>query len=190
MGILRGMSRKVLLIVTAAVIAVIAAGAVFFVLGRGSGDAEEAVVEHVEERGSGARVLAQQDWGDGQLVLVGYDRRGVRRLGLAFAAKGLLGWKVGSYTEETVEPDDVVVGSLLIASSEGGDGQPAWTAAVGELTDTRIERVEVTWASGKSVGPRNGEAYMVVERGNTTATEVRYLAENGQEIARVPVDQD
>jgi hypothetical protein len=189
------MSRKTLLIVGGAVVGVIAVAALFLLVIAPSGgnSAQAAVLSHVSDRADAntAKVLTQQDWGDGQLVLVGYEGRGVRRLGIAFAAKQMRGWKVRSYTEESVEPDDVVVGSLLIASSEGGDGQPAWTAAVGELIDDRIERVEVKWAaSDTSVGPRATDAYMVIERGVTTATEARYLADDGAEIARVPVDQN
>jgi hypothetical protein len=186
------MSRRLLLIIGACVAAVAVAAALFlFVIAPGGeASAQAAGLEHVSDRADGgsAKVLTQHDWGDGQLVLIGYDRRGVRRLGLAFAAKRFRGWKVTSYTEETVEPDDVKVGSLLIASSDGGSGQPAWTAAVGELIDSRIDRVDVKWSTGdNNIGPRVGEAYMVVERGNTTAEEVRYLADNGEEIARVPV---
>ncbi len=164
-----------------------------FVIAPGGGDtAEAAVLDHVSDRADSgtAKVLAQQDWGDGQLVLVGYEGRGARRLGIAFASEQFRGWKVGSYTEESVEPDDVVVGSLLIASSDGGDGQPPWTAAVGELIDDRIQRVEAKWASEEtSLGPRTNDAYMAVQREVTTATEARYLADDGAEIARVPVDQ-
>jgi len=186
------MSRRLLLIIGASVAAVAALAAVYvFVIAPGGEDsAQAAALEHVADRADGqsAKVLTQHDWGDGQLILLGYDRRGVRRLGIAFAAKSFRGWKVSSYTEETVEPDDVKVGSLLIASSDGGGGQPPWTAAVGELLDSRIDRVDVKWSTGdNNIGPRVGEAYMVVERGNTTAEEVRYLADNGEEIARVPV---
>jgi hypothetical protein len=188
-------SRKTLLIVAGAVAGVLALAALFlFVIAPSGGDsAPAAVLDHVSDRSdpNTAKVLAQQDWGDGQLVLVGYEGRGVRRLGIAFAAEAIRGWKVRSYTEESVEPDDVVVGSLLIASSEGGDGQPPWTAAVGELIDDRIQRVEAKWASGEAtLGPRTNDAYMAVQRGVTTATEARYLADDGAEIARVPVDQD
>jgi hypothetical protein len=184
------MSRRVVLIggVVAAVAAV--AAVVIFVLPSGSASASAATVDHVADRADrgSEKVLAQRDWGDGSLVLVGYARRGVRRLGLAFASKGLRGWKVGSYTEEPVEPDDVVVGSLLVASSAGGGGQPAWSAAVGELIDARIDRVEVKWSSGeKTIAPRTGSAYLVVQKGTTKAVEARYLADDGAEVAKVPV---
>lgn len=186
------MSRRILLIVGGLIVVLAAAAAVFlFVIAPQGGEtAQAAVLDHVEERADAdtAEVLTQQDWGEGQLVLVGYERRGVRRLGLAFTATQLRGWKVRTYTEESVEPDDVVVGSLLIASSEGGEGQPAWTAAVGEVTDSRIDRVEIAWASGtKALGPRVADAYMVVERGATTGKEARYLAKDGAVIARVPI---
>src|SRR5581483_11579031 len=134
-------------------------------------------------------VLAKQDWGSGQFVLVGYDKNGERKLGLAFVAHGPRGWKVGSYTEETTDKTDIVIGSLLLASSEGGAGQPAWSAAVGELGDPRVARVEVTWSNGESsVGTRAGDAYIVTEKGTTTATSARYLSKTGVEIAKVPIN--
>jgi hypothetical protein len=189
------MSRKPILVAGAAIAVLVAAAVVFlFVIApAGSDTAQAATLDYVSDRADDgtAKVLTQQDWGDGQLVLVAYDRRGVRRLGLTFAAEQMRGWRVRSYTEESVEPDDVVVGSLLIASSEGGDGQPAWSAAVGELTDSRIDRVEIQWGNGdKSLGPRVDAAYLVVQRGSTTAKQARYLTEGGAEIAAVPIDQN
>ena len=175
-----------------AVLVLVGAGVLFVALPPGADSASAAAVEHVEERSDrgSAKVLTQQDWGEGQLVLVAYERRGVKRLALAFASDELRGWRVTSYTEETAEPDDVVVGSLLIASSDGGDGQPAWSAAVGQLIDDRIDRVEIKWASGESsLAPRVSDAYLVVQKGKTTAREARYLAKDGAEIAKVPVEQ-
>ncbi len=189
------MSRRVLLIVTGGLIAVLVIAAALIslvVVPAGSESPQGAVLEHVDERADDgtARVLAQRDWGEGQLVLVGLDRRGAKRLGLAFAADQTRGWRVTSYTEESVEPDDVVVGSLLIASSPGGDGQPAWSAAVGQLLDDRIDRVEIKWASGESsFAARVTDAYLVVQKGTTKALEARYLAKDGAEIAKVPVEE-
>jgi hypothetical protein len=158
--------RLLLIIGTVAAIAVIAAVALFVVFPAGSGSAEAAAISHVEGRGDAAtaKLLTQRDWGEGQLVLVSYEKNGVKRLGLAFAAEKFRGWQVDAYTEETVEPDDVVVGSLLIASSEGGSGQPPWSAAVGELIDDRVDRVEVKWAAAPepAFGPRVNDAYLVV----------------------------
>lgn len=194
-GILLHVSRSRLLLIIGTVVAVltiVAAAALFVVIPPGEGSPQAAALEHVADRGDrdSAKVLTQQDWGKGQLVLVGYENRGAKRLGLAFADEQTRGWRVSSYTEETVEPDDVVVGSLLIASSEGGSGQPAWSAAVGELLDKRIDRVEIRWASGESsFGPRVGDAYLVVEKGTTTALEARYLAKDGTEVAKVPVEE-
>jgi hypothetical protein len=188
------MSRRTLLTVGSVVasLAALAAVLLFIVAPSGGATADRAALDHVggrADRGS-AKVLARQDHGDGELVLVGYDRRGVRRLGLAFAAKQLRGWRVQSYTEEPVEPDDVVVGSLLVATSRGGSGQPAWSAAVGELLDRRIDRVQIKWANGdKSIAARTGDAYLVVERGTTRAVEARFLDKDGTEIANVPVSK-
>jgi hypothetical protein len=149
------------------------------------------MLDRVSERADddSAKVLAQQDWGGGRLVLAGYDRRGERRLAIAFVQDALRGWRVRAYTEEVVELHDVVVGSLIVASSEGGSGQPAWSVAVGELEDPRIRRVEVKWTSGEtSTGERSGDAYIVTQADETEATVVRYLAEDGTEVARVPVE--
>jgi hypothetical protein len=188
------MSRRGIGIGLGLVTLVVAAALVFLfiVAPSGGSSATQAALDRVAgkaDRGS-AKVLAQRDHGDGELVLVGYDRGGVRRLGLAFTSKQLRGWRVQSYTEEPVEPDDVVVGSLLVASSPGGSGQPPWSAAVGELLDRRIDRVQVTWANGtRSIGARTGDAYLVVEDAKTRAVEARYLDDKGAEIAKVPVSK-
>jgi hypothetical protein len=187
------MSRKRILLIVGTVAALIGLAAVvlFVVAPAGAGSAEAAAISHVEDRGDSGtpKLLTQRDWGEGQLVLVSYEKGGVKRLGLAFAANKFRGWHVDAYTEETVEPDDVVVGSLLIASSDGGTGQPPWSAAVGELIDSRVDRVEVTWATGDepAFAPRVNDAYLVVQQGTTTATEARYLSEDGAEIAKVPI---
>jgi hypothetical protein len=196
MGNLSRMSRNRILLIVGTVVAVIglAAVALLVVAPAGAGSAEAAAIAHVEDRGDSgtSKLLTQRDWGDGQLVLVSYEKSGVKRLGLAFAAERFRGWRVDAYTEETVEPDDVRVGSLLIASSEGGSGQPPWSAAVGELIDDRIDRVEVTWAgqSEPAFAPIVNDAYLVVQRGTTEAVEARYLSEDGAEIAKVPVSSD
>ena len=184
------MTRNRILIAIAAL--VIVAGAVFFLViaPAGTGSASTAALARVKPKADAgsAKVLAEQDWGGGRFVLVGYDHSGTRRLGLAFSAKGMRGWRVSAYTEKTVEADDVVVGSLLVASSNGGSGQPAWSAAVGELVDTRIDKIQVKWANGtEGLGPRTDKAYLVVSKGRTTANEVDYLANDGTEIAKVPV---
>lgn len=174
---------------TAAIIG-IAAVLLLVVFPGGAGTATDALIEHVADEADpgSAEVLASQDWGDGHLVLVAFNRSGERVLGLGFVSRDLRGWRVSAYTQEAVEPDDVVVGSLLVASSEGGSGQPPWSAAVGELLDGRVDRVEIAWESGQStIGPRVGNAYLVTHEGETTATEALYLSEEGTEIARVPV---
>jgi hypothetical protein len=188
------MSRRLVLGGVSALVVLVALALVllFVVAPAGSGSPSEAAADHLSKRADRgtSEVLARRVWGDGELVLVGYDRRGVRRLGLAFVSEQLRGWRVRSYTEEPVEPDDVVVGSLLIASSPGGDGEPSWSAAVGELLDRRIDRVQITWTDGdESIGARTGDAYLVVERGEARAREARYLDEDGAEIAKVPVSK-
>jgi hypothetical protein len=188
------MSRRGVVIALSALTAVVAIALVFlFIIApSGGSSSSSAALGHVTGKADHgtARVLAQTDHGRGELVLVGYDRRGVRRLGLAFTSKQLRGWRVVSYTEEPVEPDDVVVGSLLVASSAGGAGQPAWSAAVGELLDKRVDRVQIKWANGDStIGGRTGNAYLVIDDGQTRAVEARYLDKNGAEIAKVPVSK-
>ena len=185
------MNRTRWIVVAVVVVLIAAAGVFLFVVApAGSSTAGDAAIAHVKENADPgtAKVLAQQQWGDGSLVLVGYDRRGARRLGLSFADEGIRGWRIASYTEKQVEPDDVVVGSLLVAHSGGGKGQPAWSAAVGELVDTRIDRIQVKWSTGQpGLAPATGKAYLVVSRGSANANEVVYLAKDGTEIARVPV---
>ncbi|MEX0873814.1 MAG: hypothetical protein WD646_12110 [Actinomycetota bacterium] len=175
----------------AALLVAIALVLLFVVFPSGSSSVDAAMLDRVSERAdeSSAKVLAQQDWGDGRLVVAGYDRRGERRLAIAFVQDALRGWRVRGYTEELVELHDVVVGSLVIATSEGGSSQPAWSVAVGELEDPRIQRIEVRWASGDtSTASRSGDAYLSAEEGETEATVIRYLAEDGTEIARVPIE--
>lgn len=188
------MSRRTVLSVVSvgAVVIAIVLVLLFVVAPAGGDSASGAALEHVADRSDrdSAQVLANQDWGEGQLILVGYDRRGVRRLGLAFASEALRGWRIDSYTEEPVEPDDVVVGSLLVASSRGGSGQPAWSAAVGELLDKRVDRVQIEWRDGdKTIAPRTGNAFLVVRSGQTRARKARFLSEGGAEIASVPISK-
>lgn len=186
------MPRRTVLLALGSGAAIIALAlvALFVVFPSGASSADAAVLDRVskaDDAGS-AKVLLKQDWGSGQLVLVGYVRRAERKLGLAFVSHTPRGWRLGSYTEETTERSDVVVGSLLLASSEGGAGQPAWSAAVGELGDPRIDHVEIAWSNGQtSVGSRVKDAYLVTEKGTTAADSARYLAKDGTEIAKVPI---
>src|SRR5687768_10930262 len=98
----------------------------------GSQSPSEAVLEEIREKADGgsARVLIEEPWGDGELVLAHYESGEEGHLGLGFAIRRGRGWKVTAYTEQAAEPDDVTVGSLLVATSGGGRGQPAWAAAV------------------------------------------------------------
>jgi hypothetical protein len=187
------MPRRVVLLVGGAAAAIIALAliALFVIFPGGAPSSDAAVLDRVGQISGAAApsVLVKTDWGDGQLVLIAYNRGAARRLGLAFVAHGARGWRLGSYTEETTDRTDIVVGSLLLASSEGGAGQPAWSAAVGELTDPRIARVEVTWSNGGvSVGSRVNNAYIVTEPGTAAARTARFLAKDGTEIAKVPIN--
>lgn len=157
----------------------------------GAVSAEEAVLQRIRPNADvgTAQVLATQSWGEGKLVLAGYRHGPQRRLAIAFAGKQGDGWTVAVYTEKTVRLTDVGVGSLLVASFEGGEGQPAWSVAAGELADPRIARVEIKWASGQtSSALRKRNAYLAVQEGTTTPLEARYLAKDGTEIAPVPVE--
>jgi hypothetical protein len=187
------MPRRAVVLVAGAVIIVLALVALFVWFPAGTSSSDAAVLDRIDNMtpgaGATATVLAKKDWGKGQLVLVGYTRHADRKLGLAFVTHGPRGWRLGSYTEETAAKTDIVIGSLLVASSEGGSGQPAWSAAVGELTDTRIARVEVTWSNGQtSVGTTVDKAYLVTETGTTTAKSARYISKDGTEIAKVPIN--
>jgi hypothetical protein len=188
------MPRRVVFLVGGTALAIIAVAlvALFVVFPSGGSTADAAVLARVGKipRATNGSVLAKQDWGKGQLVLAGYGRSGQRRLGLAFVTHSARGWRLGSYTDQAADRTDIVIGSLLVASSEGGAGQPAWSAAVGELTDTRVSRVEVTWSNGEAtVGSVVNRAYIVTEPGTTMAKQARFLAKDGTEIAKVPINQ-
>lgn len=153
---------------------------------------EEAIREEIADRAENGtvRVLIEEPWGDGELALVRYAFEGQRRLGLGFVLDGLRGWRLTSYTEEDTSLSDVAVGSLLVASSPGSDGQPPWSAATGELRDARIAEVEIEWAGGESTSvERRNDAYLVVREGDATPIRARYLAPDGTEIAVVPIRQ-
>ncbi len=188
------MPRRVMFLVggTAIVIIAVALLALFVVFPSGASSADAVVLERVGQitGASSPAVLAKQDWGKGQLVLAGYTRNSQRRLAFAFVTHNPRGWRLGSYTDESADRTDIVIGSLLVASSEGGSGQPAWSAAVGELTDPRIARVEVTWSNAETtVGSVVNRAYIVTTPGTTAAKQARFLAKDGTEIAKVPINQ-
>lgn len=139
------------------------------------------------DKGS-ARVLAEQKWGDGGLVLVRFTRHGQRFLRLAFVSHATRGWRAAGFAEKRAELNDIVVGSLMVASSPGGKGQPAWSAVAGEIGDSRIARVEVKWTSGTTLATqRRNDAYLVIEPGVVRALTARYATREGVEIATVPV---
>lgn len=178
--------------IVATVVGVVGAAVVLllFVFPSGTDTAGAAMTAHVEDQADDgtARVLVSQPWGDGQLVLTRYESGGEVRLGLGFVVEQVRGWRVASYTEQPASPDDVAVGSLLVARAPGGRGQPEWSAAVGELSDGRITRVEIEWAAGeRASADRTNDAYMVVVKGNAEPQVARYLTEDDTEIARVPV---
>lgn len=178
--------------VLALALGVVGAAAVlmFVVFPSGSDSASAAMLAHVEDRADdgSARVLVEQEWGDGQLVLARYETGGTTQIGLGFAAESTRGWRITSYTEQPADPDDVAVGSLLVAQSPGGSGQPPWSAAVGELSDGRIDRVEVIWSDGQTTsGSRSNDAYLVVTEGDADPQTTRYLTADDTEIAKVPV---
>lgn len=150
-----------------------------------------AVLERISDDPGGdtPRVLVDREWGDGRFVLASYGGSAEHRLALGFALEHAGGWRLAAYTEETVKSTDVVVASLLVASSEGGTGQPPWSAAAGEISDDLVVRVEIRWASGEvTSAPRTNGAYLVLNEGTTTPLEARYLSKTGTEIAKVPVN--
>lgn len=133
--------------------------------------------------------LLGEDWGEGRLLVLRFEGPdGDRRLAIAFVIDHGRGWRLGGYTQQRAEVSDVRVGSLLVASSEGGKGQPPWTAAFGELSDDRVARVEIAWTGGTTTtATLRDRAYLAVRPDETTVEAVRYLAEDGAEIATVPV---
>jgi hypothetical protein len=183
--------RRLAVWIAVAVVAVAAAAAVLFVLfPSGSDTAVDAALAEVRSReeATDAAVLAERPWGDGTLVLVGFGSRADRKLALVFAVERSRGYRAASYTAERADTSDVKVGSLLLATSEGGSGQPAWSAAYGELADERIVKVEIRWRDEqKTSAERQGGAYLVVREAQVEASEARYLDKDGTEIAAVPV---
>lgn len=137
-----------------------------------------------------SRVLIQRSWGDGRLIVTGESPKdGVRTVALAFAVDFGRGWHVYDRAQRVAGLADVTVGSLLLATSPGGAGQPSWSAAFGELGDDRIRRIEIIWADGqKTTADREGSAYMIVRRGERKATLARYISADGMEVAQVPIE--
>jgi hypothetical protein len=190
--ILRFMRRTHVLLIGGAVafIAALALLVVLIVRTGAAPTANAAVLERIEKKADprSARILVNRSWGEGRFVLARYQQGPKRRLALGFVLEQGGGWRLTAYTEKTVKLDDVGVASLLVASSEGGPGQPAWSAAAGEFGKGG-SRVEIRWASGDvAAAARINSAYLVLQAGTTTPLEARYLAEDGREIARVPID--
>jgi hypothetical protein len=148
----------------------------------------EAATSGVKADTGTVRVLVTRTWGDGELVLVRFDRSGKRVLRLVYAAKGARGWRAAGATNQRADITDVAVGSLLVARSNGGKGQPPWSVAAGELGDPRIASVQVRWSTSQTTtGARQNDSYLVVERGSMGVSSVRYVAKDGTEVATVPV---
>jgi hypothetical protein len=158
----------------------------------GAESANAALLERIADRpeATSARVLLTRGWGEGRFVLGAYDAGDGRRLALGFALEQRRGWELVAYTEQTVTTNDIRgIGSLLVASSDGGPGQPAWSAAAGQLADRSVMRVEIRWASGEATSAtRVNDAFLVLEEGTTTPLEARYLTGEGAERARVPIE--
>lgn len=174
-----------------ALLVALGAGAVIIGAPAGLPDPEAVALNaaSADARPGSTEILIRDDWGDGRLLVLGFEGpEGARHLAIAFVIDHGRGWRLGGYTEQRAEADDVRVGSLLVASAEGGKGQPAWTAAFGELSDDRITRVEVAWTGGTTTSATlRGRAYLALRPDETTVETVRYLGEDGAEIATVPV---
>ncbi len=187
------MRRRLLWIIGAGILPLLAVVlvVVFVVLPGGAESPNEAILERVNENADPGtpKVLVGREWGEGRLVVASFENGDDHRLALGFVIERGRGWRLAAYTEETVDRKDVVVGSLLVASSEGGAGQPPWSAAAGELRGTNIARVEIRWASGAtSSATVRDNAYLVIQEGTTTPLEARYLTGDGTEIAKVPIE--
>ncbi len=162
------------------------------VAGGGASSANLAMLDKISSSAASRtpRILVNHGWGEGRILLAAY-RRSNKDLTLAvgFVRESGGGWKVENYTEEKVTSNDVKVGSLVVVSSEGAEGQPPWSVAAGHLVEPRIGLIEIRWASGDvSRATRKNNAYLVIQAGTTTPLEARYLANDGTEIARVPLE--
>jgi len=176
--------------VTVSALVAVAAVVVLLLFPSGASSAIDAATSPLRSRADPGtvRVLTAQAWGTGELVLARFDRHGERMLRLAYSAHGARGWRPAGATERRADINDVAVASLLVARSPGGKGQPAWSAAAGELGDRRIARVEITWASGPpTVASRQNDSYLAVRAGTVSVTQVRFLSADGREVAKVPV---
>ncbi|HVL81788.1 MAG TPA: hypothetical protein VM840_09375 [Actinomycetota bacterium] len=180
--------RRQTVLVAATALVVTAVALAFLALRPlGAATPTEAATRYESESGAAARVLTDREWGEGRHVLVRTRRGGRTYLSLSFVADTGRGWRVVRRAVEESDPSDIVVGSLLLASAPASDGQPAWTAAFGELSHPDIAVVEILWADGTSGrSDRTGDAYLVVAPGSRTAIEARFLDPQGVEVARVP----
>lgn len=178
---------------TAALAFAVAIAAIVVIAVRPYGDADgktAAVNASLNAGESMPTVLIDKPWGDGLLVLVASgDAVRTRRLSLSFVIDDGRGWRVVKRAVQTADRSDVSVGSLLLATSTGGPGQPAWSAAFGELGVDGIQSVEITWNDATSTRDvRVGGSYLVVRTGAHSGISVRYLDAAGGELAVVPVD--
>jgi hypothetical protein len=184
------LTRAARLLISLGVLVVVAALLFFVVFPAGASTAVTAAAEKVQARADTGtvKVLITRKWGGGELVLMRFDRHGVRMLRLAFASHGTRGWRAAGATEKRADLTDVAVGSLLVARSPGGKGQPPWSVAAGELGDKRIEHIEVRWSGAPATdGSRENDSYLVVRRGTAQVTSVRFSSKDSTEIATVPV---
>jgi hypothetical protein len=180
--------RAVRLGVTLTVLIVVAAVLVFVVFPAGQGTPVAAATSKLKADSGTVRVLVTTKWGDGEFVLVRFDSAGKRMLRLVFASKGARGWRSADATQQRADITDVAVGSLIVARSKGGKGQPPWSVAAGELGDPRIRTVAVRWSNGRTTtGARQNDSYLIVDGGTSSVSSVRYVAGDGAEIATVPV---
>lgn len=180
-------SRPVQLAFAAVLVLVLAAIGVLVLRPSGADEAVAAAFARVadEDEEAEPELLLEREWGEGRFVLLGYDAD-ERTLGLAFAIDRGRGWRIAGWTSQPSDLEDVSVGSMLIASSSGGDGQPPWVAVFGELGDDRIVRVEVEWSEGEpTAADREGDAYFVVRPDGVEPTFVRYLDADDEEVAKV-----
>ena len=175
-----GISLFVLILVVALLL--------FVVFPSGRSTAVAAATSKLTADSGTVRVLITQKWGNGELVLIRFDKKGDRMLRLVYATHGKRGWRAAGTTDQRADITDVAVGSLLVARSAGGKGQPPWSVAAGELGDPRIQGTQVRWSSGSTTtGARQDDSYLVVRQGTFNVVSVRYASKDGTEIATVPV---
>lgn len=179
--------------------AVVLTGVAVFVLigkpaGRNTPELAALAAVQDEARPGTFEVILTRAWGQGRFVMLSFDTAQGGHLALVFTIDQGRGWRAARLSAQRAETSDVKghagdVGSLLVADSVGGKGQPAWSAVFGRLADDRVTRVDVRWRGGEITGAdRTSGAYLVLRQGRIDPELVRFASADGETIAEVDVD--